>query len=863
MALAPAVDPSDPRALQAHVVEIKKVYRSISAMEARLQETHQAEVEKARLNMADYVPPDVRDASYWITLIGRHRDLAECHSSFLEMTCRSELPRSVQELAEVYNLPSRLWQTGFHLMLESLRTNLSSQHSLQGSDRKAELLDHLTEFIYYAYSFYSALHESERYKCFRRAWIESLGDLSRYRMAVAGLAANMSIDGGGEEIRNKGVAGARSPSLIVARIDDDHHEVDDDDTDSVGSDDDVESLERLNDERGRDSAQVPRIKDEAQVNDIDKASIGSAALGDWEWTEKETWRQTAKDWYALGIAEAPSIGRLHHHLGVLSRGDNDLRALYHLTKSLIAAKPFLSAKDSILTLFDQERQARRICRDSSIEELFLYLHGVLITRVQLDDFEPVLDRLMAKLTELVETYGPAGLSQSVWMMMATINIAGLFQYGAEDSVLADLLLQQSGKSGKRSKRTVGNKTSTPTAILVSSAAAAKTDDNFLSELPRDAEWDDPSDEESDAGEDVQVIPLDAKSGNDETDTASTELPGLLERAAKLCFSMQSLTFELSSADVFYRSNPYNTTLSTFLLSLCQSKKAFRMLERFIPWDLWLQHVDMSVSLTERKWPKTLSTPFITSQLLLPEDLCLRGILGLSRQLYDRSLWRTAANEGTLAASQGFDNEVEVIDAEDGELYTRTENAWRSSALRSRDIGKSAVTLDTIRAYRMAFVARKLAKAGRGFDLDTKTSTLSLSKMLLARLSRYSLEAEQRQLELRIQQLRLQTPAADAFSDPEYESDEDEDDDFDSDWDSDFEPSHRKETRADPPAMVMTDDLDATTRFERCTLEAVTCETCCKNLDARFLASNPKLPRLAKEQTEEAPDTRIPPPSPAP
>ncbi|KAJ9475138.1 PINc domain-containing protein [Pseudozyma hubeiensis] len=830
--MALRTDLSDPKALQAHVAEIKKVYRSLSSMEADLQEVHQVEVEKARQGMADYTPPDTHDASYWIAMISKHRQLAELHSSFLEMSCRPDLPRELQQLAEVRNIPSRLWQTAFHLMLESLRSSLSSDHHLQTRQRKSELLDHLTEFIYYAYSFYSALQESEQYKSMRRAWIESLGDLSRYRMAVAGLASTMALDDGEGKVRNP----SDSITLPVdARIDDDDSDSEGEADDSVDPSlaDDSEHHARHRPQHHVEESADPRRRynadarvEAAPANEFDKASIGTAALGDWEWTEKETWRQTAKGWYAMGITKTPNIGRLHHHLGVLSRGDNDLRALYHLTKSLIAAKPFASARDSILTLFDQERQARRVRRDSSIEELFLHLHGILITRVQLDDFDSVFDRLMAKLTWLLEQQGPAGLPQSVWTMMGAVNIAGLYQYGADDSVLADLLLQQSNQSGARQNKAHRSRVNAPTAILVSSNLA-KTDDNFLSELPRDAEWDDPSDDESEAGEEVQMISLEAKGGTDDQNAAE-ELPHVLERAAVLCFGMQSLTFDLASADAAFRSNPYNTTLSTFLISLCQSKKAFRMLERFVPWHHWLKHVEASVSLTERNWPKCLSSSYITAQLLLPEDFCLRGVLGLSRHLYDRNLWRNAVNDGAIAAPQGFDNEVEVLDADDAELYTRTESAWRIAASRRRDGGDSPTSLDTVRGYRLAFVARKLAKAARGFDLDTKSSTLSLSKMLLARLTRRKLEEEQVELERRIRELQLvnsATTAATARTEDQGVELED-DDDFDSDWDSDSDirrgnvvPASTHEILANSDADGLTEEIKAL-HARRCYLQDV-------------------------------------------
>ena len=57
--------------------------------------------------------------------------------------------------------------------------------------------------------------------------------------------------------------------------------------------------------------------------------------------EKERWRQLSKDWYAKGLALMPTMGRLHHHLGVLSwdheGGEKEeLRAVYHFVKRYVA-----------------------------------------------------------------------------------------------------------------------------------------------------------------------------------------------------------------------------------------------------------------------------------------------------------------------------------------------------------------------------------------------------------------------------------------------------------------------------------------------------------------------------------------------
>ena len=50
--------------------------------------------------------------------------------------------------------------------------------------------------------------------------------------------------------------------------------------------------------------------------------------------KKERWRNIAWDWYAAGLSEQPGTGKLHHHLGLLSREveAEELRGIYHFVK---------------------------------------------------------------------------------------------------------------------------------------------------------------------------------------------------------------------------------------------------------------------------------------------------------------------------------------------------------------------------------------------------------------------------------------------------------------------------------------------------------------------------------------------------
>lgn len=145
----------------------------------------------------------------------------------------------------------------------------------------ANILEHLIEFIQFAYGHYSQLFEDPSITVFRSAWIDALGDLARYRMAVAGLALRVTAS------TQASVRSSTGRDLVPAK--------------------------------------------EVQARPIDAASIGDAALGDWELEEQETWRVMARDWYGQGIAETPGVGRLHHHLALLSKGD-EVRGLYHYSK---------------------------------------------------------------------------------------------------------------------------------------------------------------------------------------------------------------------------------------------------------------------------------------------------------------------------------------------------------------------------------------------------------------------------------------------------------------------------------------------------------------------------------------------------
>src|ERR1700688_2676499 len=116
-------------------------------------------------------------------------------------------------------------------------------------------LAHMLAFIYLAYSMMALLYETV--PAFEDTWIECLGDLGRYRMAI--------------------------------------------------EDDDIR--------------------------------------------DREVWTGVARHWYSKASNNAPTTGRLYHHLAILAR-PNALQQLFYYSKSLCVLVPFTSARESIWTLFE-------------------------------------------------------------------------------------------------------------------------------------------------------------------------------------------------------------------------------------------------------------------------------------------------------------------------------------------------------------------------------------------------------------------------------------------------------------------------------------------------------------------------------
>ncbi|KAJ5948845.1 DNA/RNA-binding domain E.t1.c1-type [Penicillium verhagenii] len=140
--------------------EVKKIELKLNEIEKECIDSDKAWAETKR----DLSEPQ------WRNVVEKHLELLYEHHNFF---LASHHPIASEELkwkAAENAMPSRMWRYGIHSFLELLRQKLPKS------------LVHMQKFIYNAYPMITLLLETV--PTFRETWIECLGDLSRYRMAI-------------------------------------------------------------------------------------------------------------------------------------------------------------------------------------------------------------------------------------------------------------------------------------------------------------------------------------------------------------------------------------------------------------------------------------------------------------------------------------------------------------------------------------------------------------------------------------------------------------------------------------------------------------------------------------------------------
>lgn len=310
------------------VAEVKGIYAGLVMVEAKCIEVDN---KQATLAQGDPQAQPKLNNEQWQALIALHRTLLHEHHDFFLASQHPSASPALRRLASKYAMPARMWRHGIHSFLELLR------HRLPAS------LDHMLAFIYLAYSMMALLYETV--PAFEDTWIECLGDLGRYRMAI--------------------------------------------------EDDDIR--------------------------------------------DREVWTGVARHWYSKASDKAPITGRLYHHLAILAR-PNALQQLFYYSKSLCVAVPFVSARESILTLFNPVLDADSThgqLRLPPLDMSFVKAHGLLFTNKNIEKFEDTKNEFLGLLDNQIGRVTRKFMEQGYHIAVA--NSVALTGFAAKDNTLMQII----------------------------------------------------------------------------------------------------------------------------------------------------------------------------------------------------------------------------------------------------------------------------------------------------------------------------------------------------------------------------------------------------------------------------------------
>lgn len=306
--------------------------------------------------------------------------------------------------------------------------------------------------------------------------------------------------------------------------------------------------------------------------------------------------------------------------------------------SLTTLHPFLTSRESVLPIWSVAAQTRRALPDAHVTELFVLIHGMLFTNIQLDDFQPTLARLLERLDiDITE--------EREWIMMAIINVASIYEYGKPSGII---------------KRVAPLSVSGPAVGGVRVVVKRPADDRM--------EVDDISTPTAEAGP-VQLSP--APSDGE----VEAELPQAFKNGLQITFAMLShvlrTPYRRSSQYAQVKVNPYLTVILTFLATVTKNRQILSVMERVIPWGelatffassipekVMKSECLLTVAEDKERW-QVLSS---NTAPPLPEDWCIRGMEWVGRKVYERGFWK--AGDERRMELEALDD-IEIVNLTDG------------------------------------------------------------------------------------------------------------------------------------------------------------------------------------------------------
>lgn len=152
------------------------------------------------------------------------------------------------------------------------------------------------------------------------------------------------------------------------------------------------------------------------------------AIEDDDTKDREIWTAVSRQWYAKDPNKKHTTSRLHHHLAILAR-PNALQQLFYYSKSLCVPIPYLSARESIMTLFEPHISRPTLAKIPEIDAASERAHGIVFPSRNVGLPQPSVDEFIDDRNRHISRHARRWMESGYFIGIALG--AGLIRYGSD------------------------------------------------------------------------------------------------------------------------------------------------------------------------------------------------------------------------------------------------------------------------------------------------------------------------------------------------------------------------------------------------------------------------------------------------
>lgn len=197
------------------------------------------------------------------------------------------------------------------------------------------------------------------------------------------------------------------------------------------------------------------------------------AVEEEDMNERAVWNATSRYWYSKASDIDQRVGRLYHHLAILT-GSDCVQGLFYYVKSLCVEKPFDAARDSILTIFQPVCSSPEpVFGLEPVEAALIKVHGAIFGPQSGEQLKRPMREFLDKLDDWI---GRRSWTKPGCRVAVTHSCA-MLEYGQERSAMRQYIRRKARQiRGAEREASPEDCAAAPTASFRNAQAlATKTD----------------------------------------------------------------------------------------------------------------------------------------------------------------------------------------------------------------------------------------------------------------------------------------------------------------------------------------------------------------------------------------------------